>query len=137
MRLDEYFENAKGVGVLATSDAEGKVNMAIYSRPHFLAESDQELAFIMADHLSHANLQANPQAAFLFIEEGEGYRGTRLSLTKIREETDQEKIRSVRRPEVPKVCAGAEGDKRFLVHFQVEEVRPLVGQGETLASHSG
>jgi hypothetical protein len=31
---------AKGVGVLATVDAEGKVNTAIYSGPHFLDPSD-------------------------------------------------------------------------------------------------
>ena len=36
MRLDEYFENARGVGVLSTSDAGGKVNAAIYGRPHFM-----------------------------------------------------------------------------------------------------
>lgn len=30
MKLSEYFENAKGVGVLATADAGGKVNTAVY-----------------------------------------------------------------------------------------------------------
>ncbi len=30
MKLNEYFENAKGIGVLATSDAAGKVNAAVY-----------------------------------------------------------------------------------------------------------
>lgn len=33
MGLRDYFENAKGTGVLATADADGKVDVAIYSRP--------------------------------------------------------------------------------------------------------
>jgi hypothetical protein len=33
MSLKDYFDNAKGYGVLATADAAGKVNTAIYSRP--------------------------------------------------------------------------------------------------------
>jgi len=32
MKLSEYFEQAKGIGVLATADAHGKVNVAIYAR---------------------------------------------------------------------------------------------------------
>ena len=79
MRLSEYFDKAEGVGVLATADAAGKVNVAMYSRPHFLAPGDDEtVAFIMADRLSYANVQVNPHASYLFIEEGEGYVGTRL-----------------------------------------------------------
>ena len=127
MRLDEYFENAKGLGVLATADADGKVDVAVYSRPHFLGAGDQELALIMADRLSHANLQSNPHAAYLFIEEGEGYLGKRLSLTRIREETDPEKIRAIRRRDLPPECEGADTEKRYLVHFRVDETRPLVG----------
>ena len=85
---NEYFDNAKGLGVLATSDASGRVNAAVYSRPHFTDESDEKtVAFIMADRLSHVNIQANPHAAFLFVEEGQGYTGKRFHLTKVREET--------------------------------------------------
>ena len=36
MKLSEYFEKTQGIGVLATTDASGQVNQAIYSRPHFL-----------------------------------------------------------------------------------------------------
>ena len=72
MNLREYFENAKGTGVLATADADGKVNVAIYSRPHFLTEDDQQVSFIMNDRLSHDNVEANSHAAYLFVEETEG-----------------------------------------------------------------
>lgn len=126
MKLNEYFEKAKGVGILATADGEGKVNVAVYSRPHFLDPNDENtLAFIMADRLSHANIEANPHAAYSFIEDGEGYCGKRLALTKVREETDAEKIQAIRRRSLPDQCD--EGKTRFLVYFHVDGVRPLIG----------
>ncbi len=128
MKLSEYFESAQGVGVLATADAEGKVNAAIYARPQFLDPADDEtLAFIMADRLSHANVQANPHAAYLFVEAGPGYAGKRLSLTRVREETDPEKIQSLRRRCTPDACE--DGTTRFLVYFHVDGIRPLIGAG--------
>jgi hypothetical protein len=126
MKLSEYFENAKGIGVLATADADGKVNVAIYARPHFLdANDDETIVFIMADRLSHANVQANTHAAYLFVEEGKGYIGKRLTLRRVKEEADPEKIQSVRRRQLP--CECEESTTRFLVYFHVDGVRPLVG----------
>jgi hypothetical protein len=40
MKLSEYFENAKGIGVLATTDASGQVNQALYAKPHFPDKDD-------------------------------------------------------------------------------------------------
>jgi flavin reductase (DIM6/NTAB) family NADH-FMN oxidoreductase RutF len=126
MELKGYFENAKGVGVLATADAEGKVNVAIYARPHFLSSDDEGLvSFIMNERLSYANVQANPHAAYLFIEEGEGYVGKRLSLSKTGEEDDVEKIKSLRRRNLPDECY--EGKTQHLVHFRTDGVLPLIG----------
>ena len=130
MELQEYFENVKGTGVLATADVDGKVNVAVYSKPHFLGDDDREVAFIMNDRLSHDNVDANPQAAYLFIEENGGYVGKRLFLTKVREETDQDKIQSLRRRNLPPECEEGDVKKRFLVHFRVDGIRPLVGSGE-------
>ena len=130
MKLREYFENAKGTGVLATADADGKVNVAIYSRPHFLSEDDQQLSFIMNDRLSHDNLGANPHASYLFMEEIEGYVGKRLFLTRTSEETDTEKIRSIRRRNLPPECDEGAVKKQFLVHFRVDGVWPLISTEE-------
>lgn len=121
MSLHEYFENTEGIGVLATADAEGKVNLALYGRPHVL--DDETIAFIMGDRVSHANVSANPSAAYLFVERGDGYRGKRLGLTKVGEETDPEKIEALRR-------ANRKGHDygealKFLVTFRIEQVRPL------------
>ena len=125
MKLSEYFEKAKGIGVLATTDASGQVNQAIYGRPHFLdANDDDTCSFIMSNRLSHDNLKHNPSAAYLFVEEGEEYVGKRISLTVIGEETDPEKIKATRRRHIP-VTSEEEG--KFLVHFHIEGVRPLIG----------
>lgn len=124
MDLAEYFENAKGTGVLATAGAEGEVDGAIYARPHFL--DDQTVAFIMADRLSHRNVTANPHAAYIFIERGDGFQGKRLHLTKIGEETDAAKIAAIRRRPLPREC-GVDDEPRFLVTFRIDRVRPLVG----------
>ncbi len=125
MKLSDYFEQAKGVGVLATTDAAGQVNQAIYAKPYFLdMDDDQTCSFIMARRLSHDNVWRNPSAAYLFIEEGKEFVGKRLSLTVIAEDTDPEKIREVRRRFAPPI---SEEESKFLVHFHIEGVRPLLG----------
>jgi len=124
MTVSEYFANTKGTGVLATADDSGKVDAAVYARPH--CAEDQTVTFIMADRLSHRNLQSNSHAAYLFIEQGEGYKGKRLHLTKIDEETDPQKIQAMRRRPLPVEC-GLESESRYLVHFRIDRVRPLVG----------
>ena len=122
--LKDYFENTSGMGVMATADKEGKVNAAIYSRPHFL--EDGSIAFIMRDRLTHHNLQSNPYAAYLFVEEGPGYKGKRLYLRKIGEEENSELIQSLIRREYRNEKSGS----RFLVAFQVDKVLPLIGAGD-------
>jgi hypothetical protein len=37
----------------------------------------------MADRLTHQNLQSNDRAAYLFMEEGQGYKDKRLFLKKL------------------------------------------------------
>lgn len=35
MDFKRYFENEEGVGIFATADGDGKVDAAVYARPHF------------------------------------------------------------------------------------------------------
>jgi len=125
MDLGGYFETTRGTGVLATADDKGNVDVAVYARPHVLDKD--RVAFIMADRKSYLNLQSNHQAAYLFIEEGEGYAGKRLYLTKIGEETDGDKIHGLMRRKDRK-SAEEHGDvKKFLVHFRIDKMIPLIG----------
>jgi hypothetical protein len=98
------------------------VDIAIYASPHVI--DDETVAFIMADKLTHHNLQSNPHAAYLFIE-GEGkYKGKRLFLTKTKEEKDGPALESLRRKEY----ADLKG-KDYLVYFKIDKVLPLIGAG--------
>jgi hypothetical protein len=128
VNLSDYFDKAQGFGVLATADASGKVNAAVYARPHFMDASDENIvAFIMADRLSHANIQTNPHAAYLFMEEGKGYKGKRLHLTKIREEANDELIESICRRCDYSMLKGQM--TRYVVFFSIDKVLPLIGPG--------
>jgi hypothetical protein len=127
MSLQEYFESTKGLGVLATSDSEGNVDVAVYARPHVM--EDGSLAMIMRDRLSHKNLQSNPKAAYLFKEEGPGYKGKRFFLKKIKEEQDSERIQELRRRTYPDDDT-IHAESKFLVFFAVEKELPLIGPGK-------
>ena len=124
MNLNDYFKNTEGTGVLATADSDGNVDMAIYARPHGIDE--QTVAFIMNERLSYQNINSNPKAAYLFLEDAPGYKGKRLYLTKIKEETDKELIDSMRRRKTQKY---QENDlRKHLVYFRVDKIRALVGE---------
>ena len=123
MKLSEYFEKTQGSGVLATTDASGRMNQTIYSRPDFL-DDDDTCSFIMSNRLSHDNVKHNPNASYLFIEKGEGYVGKRLSLTVIGEETDPERIKAIRHRNIPTI---SEEEGKYLVQFHIEGVHSLIG----------
>ena len=125
MELKSYFANATGLGILSTADEHGKVDAAVYSRPHFM--DDGTVAFIMRDRLTHHNLRSNPHAAYLFKEDGPGYNGKRLFLTKISEEEESERLYELRRKSYPE-----DQDRRevkYLVFFKVDSALPLLGPG--------
>ena len=126
MNMKTYFEETKGMGVLSTADDAGRVNAAVYGRPHVM--EDGSLALIMRDRLSHSNLQSNPHAAFLFREAGPGYKGLRLHLTKTHEESGT--------PLVKELCHRCRIDDkpdavRYLVVFKTDKELPLIGAGES------
>ena len=125
MNLLEYFGTKKGFGILATADGEGKVDAAVFARPHIM--EDGTIAMIMRDRLSHHNLQSNPHAAYLFYEDGPGYKGKRLFLTKIREEKDTDLLKSLRRRQDP----DKKKEDKYLVFFRVDQELPLVGGGSS------
>jgi hypothetical protein len=123
MELKEYFENTEGSGILATADSDGKVDAAVYARPHMM--DDGTIALIMRDRLTHHNLQSNSHACYMFIEKKPGYKGKRIFLTKIREEQDSELLQSLRRRQY----LNEKDESKFLVFFKIEHELPLVGAG--------
>jgi len=123
MSLAEYFENIKGLGVLATSDCEGNVDIAVYSRPYIIDE--KTIAFSMLERLTYSNVQSNPKAAYMFAEQGEGYAGKRLHLTKTGEEKDPERIKEIKQQHTK--TREPDEKVRHLIYFTIDKIRPLVG----------
>jgi len=124
MRLKDYFEIHKGAGVLATADANGQVNAAIYARPH-VAE-DGRVGFIMRERRSWRNICENPNASYLFMAQGTPYSGIRLQLQMDCEEFDEKLILVMTRSWLSPDEDVALGPKH-LVYFHIESVRSLVG----------
>jgi len=124
MNLKNYFDNTNGRGILSTVDNNGVVNSAIYSRPHIL--DDGTIAFIMTNRRSYSNIQSNPYASYLFIEESEKLKGKRLALKKTREYEDPDIIQPLRRR---RYSADMEKNMKplHLVCFELEKELPLVG----------
>ena len=125
MDLKSYFDETQGVGILSTSDKDGRVDAAVYSRPHVM--DNGQIAFIMRDRLTHHNLKSNPHAAYLFKEKGDGYEGKRLFLTKLREEEESEMLYRLRRKSYPQDKDRRES--KFLVFFKIDKTLPLIGPG--------
>lgn len=123
MNWKEYFENTQGKGYLSTANANGEVDIAVYSRPHVL--EDGTFVFGMADRLTHANLQENPNAVYAFNEKG--YAGHRIYLMKVREEESGPMLDQIRERTKIVSVEGAADKVRFAVYFQVVRNRPLVG----------
>ncbi|MBN1818825.1 MAG: pyridoxamine 5'-phosphate oxidase family protein [Sedimentisphaerales bacterium] len=124
MEPADYFEKAKGTGVLGTVDSEGHVDMAIYAKPHVVDPTT--VAFVMRQRLSHQNLKSTMHAAYLFIEDGPGYKGCRLYLTKLREEINASLAAAIREKQ-PAIYPEADDSNKYVVIFKVDRIRPLIG----------
>jgi len=129
MTIAEYFEKTQGRGILATADKDGNVDAAVYAKPKIL--DDNSIAFIMRDRLTHANVDSNPHASYLFLEhEGGGYKGIRLTLTKTHEEKDSERLYALRRPDHNAIQeTEEERGPLFLVVFKIDGIRPITPKG--------
>jgi hypothetical protein len=122
MRLEEYFENTEGVGILSTADDQGNVNCAVYATPHVIDK--ETIGFIMRPRKSYSYVKSNPRAAYMFMEEESAYRGIRLTLEKVGENSDPEDVDELRRS----FRGGADEGPSTIVNFKVTEIRPLVGE---------
>ena len=127
MNLNEYFSSQQGTGVLSTADAQGKINSAIYARPKIL--EGNRIALIMRERLTYKNLQENPYAAYLFLENTPGHKGVRLILQKLHEDDNPELIAQMTRRGLSPAEDKAKGPKH-IVYFQVKKALSLIGAEE-------
>ena len=124
MDLGHYFENTDGTGILATCDPEGCVNQAIYSKPFVI--DDDTVAFVMKQRISHKNLRSHLKASYLFLEKDTSYKGIRFHLTMRNEEKNRSLIEAMRKKQ-PCIYPKGDDSGKFLVFFEVDQIRPLIG----------
>jgi hypothetical protein len=123
MNLSELFSNS-GLGVMSTSSSDGRVNSAVYSRPHVIDETT--LVWGMTDKRTHQNLSRNRHAAYLFKADGPGYSGVRLALEVIKSEQDGEMLALIKQNADAVVGPGTGASVTHAVWFRVVEVRSLI-----------
>ena len=124
MDFGHYFENTDGTGILATCDPQGRVNQAIYSKPFVI--DDKTVAFVMKQQTSHKNLQCHLEASYLFIEKGDGCKGIRFCLTLRNEEKNRSLVEALRKQQ-PCIYPKDDDSDKFLAFFEVDRIRPLIG----------
>lgn len=123
MNLAELFTNP-GLGVMSTSSSDGKVNSAVYARPHVIDETT--LVWGMTDKRTYQNLTRNRHAAFLFKTNGPGYNGVRLALELIKTEEEGELLETIKANTESIVGPGAGAGITHASWFRVAEVRGLI-----------
>lgn len=124
MDLEKYFEKANGVGVLSTADGQGNVDSAIYAKPQVV--DNNTIILVMRERLSHQNIQQNPRAVYTFIENARANKGLRLYLSMQRQETNQSLAKKIIAAQ-PEICPSRDDSNKYIVCFNVEKIRQLVG----------
>jgi hypothetical protein len=130
-KLMDYFNRQPRLGVISTSDKDGRADSAVFGSPQMIDEKTVQVAF--ARGLTFANLQENPHAVYMIMEPGAGildWKGVRvyLRMQKFAEsgpELENYKIQMAR-----VVSEQAAGMIVALATFEVTEVRPLIDFGQ-------
>lgn len=123
MKLAELFPEG-GRGVIATADAAGVVNTAVYAVPHVIDEDS--LAWGMTQGRTHNNLLINPNASYLYLAPSRGGSGWRLTL-QLKEIRDQGELLNQIRQHTASIVSPQAGEAvRYVAYFKVSEIRPLV-----------
>jgi len=113
-----------GTGVMATADADGVVNTAVYAFPRRI--DGQTVAWGMTAFRTYRNIQVNPNASYLYIEPGGGYRGFRLTL-RLKECVESGPLFEEVRENTRKVSSPAAAEAlQVVAYFTIVEKRPLV-----------
>ena len=130
-KLMEYFNKQPRLGTLSTAGKNGKVNVAYFGSPRMIDEKTVLMG--LGKNRTFANLQENPQAAFMIMEPGKTiteWRGVRVYLEMTDCQTSGEKLEGIR-AEIAKVAGeGAASIIHAAILFEVQEIRPLADFGQ-------
>lgn len=123
MDLSNFFEQG-GSGVIATAARDGSVNTAIYAVPRIVGPD--QVAWGMTEGRTRENLRENPNASYIHIRPGNGFRGVRLSLALDRFEGEGALLDDIRRRTREAVSPSAGDAVKYVAYFRVVETRPLI-----------
>ena len=123
----EMFNRETRIGALATSNAKGDVNAAVFGSPRMIDEETVIMA--IGDNRSFKYLQENPKASFIVVEPGKSptsWKGVRLYLEVDTFERYGEVLDSFRE-NIRKVAGNRSADAiKAAIRFKVLDVRPLI-----------
>ena len=113
-----------GKGVMATADVDGSVNTAIYAPPHL--GDNGTAVWGMTEGRTNRNVRGNPNASYLYIAPGDGYKGVRLTL-KLKDIQDSGSLLETIRSRTRQTSGeGAAIAVKYVVSFEIVEERALV-----------
>lgn len=126
-QLMEMFNKMSRIGVLATSNNDGDVNVAVFGSPRMIDENTVIMA--IGDNRSYQYLQENPKASFIVVEPGDSpmaWKGARLYLEVDTMERYGELLDSFR--EKIRKMAGDTSANAIVaaIRFRITAVRPLI-----------
>ncbi|NNG46249.1 MAG: pyridoxamine 5'-phosphate oxidase family protein [Deltaproteobacteria bacterium] len=113
-----------GVGVMATAGLDGAVNTAVYAPPH--VTDDGTAAWGMSEGRTYRNVRGNPNASYLYIFPGGGYRGVRLTLRRKEIQDSGNILEMIRARTRESSGEGPATAIKYVTFFEILEERPLV-----------
>jgi hypothetical protein len=130
-KLMDYFNRQPRLGVISTSDKDGRVDSAVYGSPQMIDEKTVQVAF--ASGRTFANLQENPHAVYMIMEPGAGimdWKGVRVYLKMQKFAASGPELENYKNQMAKVVGEQAAGMIAVLATFEVTEVRPLIDFGQ-------
>lgn len=124
------FNKQPRIGSLATANAHGDANVAVFGSPQMIDENTVVMG--IGENRSFRNLKENPRAAFIVMEPGEtvmDWKGVRVYLEAVDIETGGGFFDQIR-DNIEK-AAGKQAAQMIhaAIRFNITEVRPLVDLG--------
>ena len=123
MNLSELFQQ-QGLGIMATASKDGRVNTAVYARPHVIDE--ETMVWGMTEGRTYRNITENPLASFLFKASGPGFSGVRLALELLKTEESGPILAKIKENADTTVSPGTGAAVTHAAWFTVAEVRTLI-----------
>jgi hypothetical protein len=126
-KLMEMFNRKTRIGVLATSNAQGDVNTAVFGSPRMIDENTVIMA--IGNNRSFKYLQENPKASFIVVEPGDSPRewnGARVYLEMSGFERYGELLDSFRNKIRDAAGEDSANAINAAIRFRILDVRPLI-----------